>query len=269
MARRFGGSNPRRPCASQTRTTSEPNTYYARTTDEPNRHRARTTGKPNRHRACTASKSRAHQAYVDYGTGTDGGEMGVGDSRGYQEKALIAPKGHHGTTLGVPRTHGWHSSTHTWAPQHVWRAPRGSNGTGLNTAYLLPAQARGWQLASGNKSVIRTIVSYKGLVDGCELMVGAKRHLGLKKCLQLGGYTSSSPAGWLCLSFKKRSPRSLKQSMRAWDSYGEDIAVLKKTVLQGCSSGLETPPKVRVLEPKGFNGNRNEKELENFLWDME
>ena len=55
----------------------------------------------------------------------------------------------------------------------------------------------------------------------------------------------------------------------ALQSYGEDIAVLKKTVLQGCSSGLETPPKVRVLEPKGFNGNRNEKELENFLWDME
>ncbi|KAL6320268.1 hypothetical protein AAG906_005347 [Vitis piasezkii] len=41
-------------------------------------------------------------------------------------------------------------------------------------------------------------------------------------------------------------------------SYGEDIAVLKKVVLQGCSS-----------KPKGFNGNMNTKELENFLWDME
>ena len=55
----------------------------------------------------------------------------VGDSRG-----------HHGTTLGMPRTRGWHSSTHTWAPRHVWRAPSGSNGMGPNTAYLLPAQAR-------------------------------------------------------------------------------------------------------------------------------
>ncbi|RVW47738.1 hypothetical protein CK203_103373 [Vitis vinifera] len=52
-------------------------------------------------------------------------------------------------------------------------------------------------------------------------------------------------------------------------SYGEDIAVLKKTVLQGCSSSSKAPPKVRVPEPKGFNGNRNVKEFENFLWDME
>ncbi|RVW29804.1 hypothetical protein CK203_087390 [Vitis vinifera] len=52
-------------------------------------------------------------------------------------------------------------------------------------------------------------------------------------------------------------------------SYGEEIAVLKKVVLQGCSSGPKAPPKVRVLEPKGSNGNRNAKELENFLWDME
>ncbi|RVX00487.1 hypothetical protein CK203_036993 [Vitis vinifera] len=52
-------------------------------------------------------------------------------------------------------------------------------------------------------------------------------------------------------------------------SYGEDIVVLKKVVLQGCSSGPKAPPKVRVPKPKGFIGNRNMKELENFLWDME
>ena len=39
-------------------------------------------------------------------------------------------------------------------------------------------------------------------------------------------------------------------------------------MLQGSSLGPEAPSKVRVLEPKGFNGNRNAKELENFLWDM-
>ena len=49
----------------------------------------------------------------------------------------------------------------------------------------------------------------------------------------------------------------------------EDVAVLKKTVLQGSSSGPKAPSKVRVPEPKGFNGNKNGKELENFLWDME
>ena len=52
-------------------------------------------------------------------------------------------------------------------------------------------------------------------------------------------------------------------------SYGEDVAVLKKDVFQGSSSGPEALFKVRVLEPKGFNDNRNAKELENFLWDME
>ena len=53
-------------------------------------------------------------------------------------------------------------------------------------------------------------------------------------------------------------------------SYGEDIAILKKAVLQGSASGPEaSSSKVRIPEPKGFNGNRNAKELENFLWDIE
>ena len=53
-------------------------------------------------------------------------------------------------------------------------------------------------------------------------------------------------------------------------SYGDDVAVLKKAMLQGFSSGPETfSSKVRVLETKGFNGNRNAKELENFLWNIE
>ncbi|KAL6329428.1 hypothetical protein AAG906_020861 [Vitis piasezkii] len=55
----------------------------------------------------------------------------------------------------------------------------------------------------------------------------------------------------------------------ALQSYGEDIVILKKIVLQGSSSGPEAPFKVEVLEPKGFNGNKNAKELENFLCDME
>ena len=49
----------------------------------------------------------------------------------------------------------------------------------------------------------------------------------------------------------------------------EDVAILKKATLQGASPALNVPPKVRVPEAKGFNGNPNAKELENFLWDME
>ena len=48
-----------------------------------------------------------------------------------------------------------------------------------------------------------------------------------------------------------------------------DVAVLKNVVLQGCPSNADAGPKVQVLEPKGFNGNHNAKELENFMWDME
>ena len=55
----------------------------------------------------------------------------------------------------------------------------------------------------------------------------------------------------------------------ALQSHGEDVAVLKKAVLQGSSSGPETRSKVRVPELKGFNINKNVKELENFLWDIE
>ena len=43
----------------------------------------------------------------------------------------------------------------------------------------------------------------------------------------------------------------------------------KKVVLQGSASSPEAPSKVWVPEPKGFNDNRNAKELENFLWDIE
>ena len=60
----------------------------------------------------------------------------------HQGKALTAPRGHYGTTLGVPRTHRRHMSIHTWAPRYVSCAPRGRKGTGPGVAYLLPEQAQ-------------------------------------------------------------------------------------------------------------------------------
>ena len=73
--------------------------------------------------------------------------------------------------------------------------------------------------------------------------------------------------------FKKKFARLKTEILSLMDdfkgalqSYGEDIIVLKKAVLQGSSSGSEaSSSKVRVPEPKGFNDNRNAKELENFL----
>ncbi|XP_034674441.1 uncharacterized protein LOC117905666 [Vitis riparia] len=69
--------------------------------------------------------------------------------------------------------------------------------------------------------------------------------------------------------FKTEMQSRIDDFKETLQSYGEDIAILKKAVLQGSASGPEAPSKVRVPEPKGFNGNRNAKELENFLWDIE
>ena len=64
----------------------------------------------------------------------------VGDSKeGAPREALIASRGHHDTTLDVPRTHRRDSSTHTWAPRHMWCAPHGRNDMGPGAAYPLPA----------------------------------------------------------------------------------------------------------------------------------
>ena len=71
------------------------------------------------------------------------------------------------------------------------------------------------------------------------------------------------------VGFKSEMQSLMDDFKGALQSYGEDVAVLKKAVLQGSSLGPEAPSKVRVLELKGFKGNRNAKELENFLWDME
>ena len=46
------------------------------------------------------------------------------------------------------------------------------------------------------------------------------------------------------------------------------IALLKR-VISGLPKEGEVATKVKVLEPKPFNGARNAKDLENFLWDME
>ena len=77
--------------------------------------------------------------------------------------------------------------------------------------------------------------------------------------------------------FNGEQMRNLKAEIQTWredmeskmQSLAKDVAVLKKAILQGASPATDAPPKVRVPEPKGFSGNRNAKELENFLWDME
>lgn len=50
-----------------------------------------------------------------------------------------------------------------------------------------------------------------------------------------------------------------------------DINILKM-VITGSSSGSDSsliPLKLKILKPKLFGGNKNSKELKNFLWDIE
>ena len=49
----------------------------------------------------------------------------------------------------------------------------------------------------------------------------------------------------------------------------QDVSLLKKAIVgQGsCVGGQKS--KLKVPEPKKFDGSQNAKELENFLWDME
>ena len=54
------------------------------------------------------------------------------------------------------------------------------------------------------------------------------------------------------------------------ESLQADVVIPKKNVLQGCFFvNADVGPKVQVPKSKVFNRNRNAKELENFLWDME
>ena len=49
----------------------------------------------------------------------------------------------------------------------------------------------------------------------------------------------------------------------------EDEVALIRRALNNSSTGDVAALKVKVPEPKSFNGSRNAKELENFLWDVE
>ncbi|RVW70978.1 putative disease resistance RPP13-like protein 1 [Vitis vinifera] len=239
------------------------------TIGEPDVHRAHTTGKPNMHRVRTRWASHIREA-------------------------LTAPRRHHGTTLGMPRTHGHDSSTHTWAPRHVWCAPRGRNDMGLGAAYPLPAQAR------GHLSLVR--IGAQCLMHQEGSTMGAMPWLVAMK-LDRTWETSNKPKPWAprhgtgsyikltlemaggsVMDVLREMMTRMEEALGEWpaeiqslmddfkgalQSYGKDVVVLKKAVLQGSSSSHEASSKVQVPEPKGFNSNRNAKELENFLWDME
>ena len=49
-----------------------------------------------------------------------------------------------------------------------------------------------------------------------------------------------------------------------------EIVLLKRAMVHETPSASDRPPtKVRVPEPKSFGGAQNDKDLENFLFDME
>lgn len=49
----------------------------------------------------------------------------------------------------------------------------------------------------------------------------------------------------------------------------DEMTILRKEVTVGSNASSETTRKFKVLEPKTFEGGRDVKALENFLWDIE
>ena len=67
----------------------------------------------------------------------------------------------------------------------------------------------------------------------------------------------------IVIQYRMDEFRQITESMQT------NVAVLKKVMLPSClSSNANASPKVQVPESKGFSGNRNAKELKNFLLDM-
>ena len=50
---------------------------------------------------------------------------------------------------------------------------------------------------------------------------------------------------------------------------GDEMGLLKRALANPPDRNDGATSKMKVPEPKAFNGARNAKELENFLWDME
>uniref|UniRef100_A0A803PL58 Uncharacterized protein n=1 Tax=Cannabis sativa TaxID=3483 RepID=A0A803PL58_CANSA len=80
---------------------------------------------------------------------------------------------------------------------------------------------------------------------------------------------------------KLRSKRAMMDMQREFDekmkreifiALDADVAVIKREItnlLQGTESYSAHSSKIKVPKPKAFNGSRNLKELEDFLWDVE
>lgn len=65
-----------------------------------------------------------------------------------------------------------------------------------------------------------------------------------------------------CFTFQKELQASV-ETFEAWlQSLLEDVAILKKVILQGATLTSNEPPKLRVPKLKGFTRDRNTKELE-------
>ena len=94
------------------------------------------------------------------------------------------------------------SKTRWWTPFHK-RHLMGKRQLVRGTLQQLDGKGlRGWQLASGSKWS-RQHSTTKDWQVVVVLMAGAKRHLELKECLQLGGYASSYGSCGSCITTKQ------------------------------------------------------------------
>ncbi|RVW40884.1 RNA-directed DNA polymerase-like [Vitis vinifera] len=142
---------------------------------------------------------------------------------GAPREGLDHTKGHHGTALGIPRTHERHSSMHTWAPRHVWRAP--CHG------HLDMAWAHTSVKGKHTDALDTWLADFKGVTSGIKVstrMVGGSVMEALRERIarmeeMLGEWPHED------------------DTMASWEERNIHCSP-QEGLLQGCSLGPEVPP---------------------------
>ncbi|RVW31327.1 hypothetical protein CK203_103435 [Vitis vinifera] len=76
-------------------------------------------------------------------------------------------------------------------------------------------------------------------------------------------------AGGSAMDALRERMTRMEEALGEWPGEEDTMASWAEHTMGSSSGPVASSSKVQVPEPKGFNDNRNAKELENFLWDME
>ncbi|RVW19627.1 hypothetical protein CK203_112377 [Vitis vinifera] len=239
---RFGGSNSKG--------------YVRSIVGEPDSHRARTTGEPDAHRERARRTLHAHYGKARHASRAH--RMGIARALDLADSHHDAYAQHRGAMPCAPR--GISHRRNAMARCYEAGLDKGKQATSPSHGHLDMARAHtsmwgrhtdapdawsdGWCTLPSSEALIEDM-----LMGTCWL-----RDDGWCKWWHVQATI------WV----EGRLAKEGSLAPRTHEKFSE-----LQGVTIGSSSGPETPSKVRVPELKGFNINRNVKELENFLWDIE